>query len=768
MEVRYVGLRKTRILTASAARRRILCCLLILTMMAAALPARAATAIYTVTASKVNVRSAPDADAEIITVVRQGSEMTFLSDGQDGWIKVLVGGKEGYVSAEYARLSTVITGAGTLTGVVTTDKLNLRAEPSSSGKSLDMLRKGTTLTIVSKNGDWYQVNYNGTSGYVAAAYIRMTAATVQSENPIVPVVTQPYITPAPTVAPTPAPVYTTTLKEGSKGTEVKELQVKLINLGYLKASADGIYGSTTKRAVRSFQSANGLKVDGIAGPATRSAIDAAASKLSPSQIITVTGVILKSGSSGDAVRTLQNNLIRLGYLTGSADGKFGTGTKNAVRAFQAANGLTADGEAGEKTLAAIQAAVSAVTSAATLQEGSRGDAVRALQQKLISLGCMTSSADGIYGTSTKAAVQKFQTQKGMTATGAADAATISAIDQAYQSGAIGTGTITAPSPVQQPTTVISPSQSDLAKYPTLKYGDTGSYVITLQTRLKALNYFTGSIGGNFGTLTQKAVSAFQSANGLTADGVVGQSTWSALFAKNAGTAASTTLKLGDKGDEVSAMQARLKELGYLSGNVDGDFGAKTMMAVQAFQTKMGYTADGIAGPQLLTALYSPSALKATDIGANGVVPGNPNFGESDVKVIRDTNYAVAEQMTAMAKQYLGCKYIYAHQSPPYFDCSGLTYYIYKQFGYTLKRTAYAQGYDDTWPKIEKISDLQIGDLIYFNTNETDEDLCDHAAIYLGDGTFIHASSSAGKVVINNLTSGYYYNHFSWGRRVLNN
>ena len=122
---------------------------------------------------------------------------------------------------------------------------------------------------------------------------------------------------------------------------------------------------------------------------------------------------------------------------------------------------------------------------------------------------------------------------------------------------------------------------------------------------------------------------------------------------------------------------------------------------------------------------------------------------------------------ALAKQFMGCTYIYAHQAPPYFDCSGLTYYIYKQFGYTLKRTAYMQGYDDTYPKIARIEALQPGDLIYFNTNTTDGDLCDHAAIYIGDGSFIHASSSAGKVVINSITSGYYKEHFSWGRRVLN-
>ena len=84
---------------------------------------------------------------------------------------------------------------------------------------------------------------------------------------------------------------------------------------------------------------------------------------------------------------------------------------------------------------------------------------------------------------------------------------------------------------------------------------------------------------------------------------------------------------------------------------------------------------------------------------------------------------------------------------------------------SLKRTAYSQGYDTTYEKISSVSSLKRGDLVFFNTI-SDSDLSDHVGIYLGGGCFIHASSGGHKVVVSNLTTGYYNRVFSWGRRVL--
>ena len=79
------------------------------------------------------------------------------------------------------------------------------------------------------------------------------------------------------------------------------------------------------------------------------------------------------------------------------------------------------------------------------------------------------------------------------------------------------------------------------------------------------------------------------------------------------------------------------------------------------------------------------------------------------------------------------------------------YYCVKNLWY---RTVYDQGYDNTYFKVEAIKDLQ-EDLIYFNTNHSDEDLSDHADIFIENNQFIHASSAKGKIVISGPSEEYY-------------
>lgn len=131
------------------------------------------------------------------------------------------------------------------------------------------------------------------------------------------------------------------------------------------------------------------------------------------------------------------------------------------------------------------------------------------------------------------------------------------------------------------------------------------------------------------------------------------------------------------------------------------------------------------------------------------------------------------KVLALAKEQMGIKYVYAAQSPSSgFDCSGFTYYVFKNAaGITLKRTAYTQGYNNSYTKITNRKDLKLGDLVFFNTvDDGASDLCDHVGIYIGNNEFIHASSAAGKVTVSSLgtsSSSYYYRTFSWGRRIIN-
>lgn len=124
----------------------------------------------------------------------------------------------------------------------------------------------------------------------------------------------------------------------------------------------------------------------------------------------------------------------------------------------------------------------------------------------------------------------------------------------------------------------------------------------------------------------------------------------------------------------------------------------------------------------------------------------------------------AEIVISAAMAKIGCDYEYACSGPSKFDCSGLVKYAYKKVGITMSVNAYQQGYGDG-TKIG-YKDLKPGDLVCFNTNAGDGDLSDHTGIYIGGGKFVHASSGSGEVMVSTLTSGYYQDTFSWGRRIL--
>lgn len=142
------------------------------------------------------------------------------------------------------------------------------------------------------------------------------------------------------------------LRIGATGEQVKNLQEILNKLGFNSGTIDGIFGNKTAAAVKAFQTANGLTVDGIVGKNTWTAIDKAL--LSPPPIA---HPLLKTGSTGESVKYLQYTLNKLGYSSGSIDGIFGNKTLAAVKTFQAANGLVADGIVGNKTWACIDKAL---------------------------------------------------------------------------------------------------------------------------------------------------------------------------------------------------------------------------------------------------------------------------------------------------------------------------------------------------------------------------------------------------------------------------
>ena len=341
---------------------------------------------------------------------------------------------------------------------------------------------------------------------------------------------------------------------------------------------------------------------------------------------------LRLGSRGTAVLQLQQALNALGYDTNGADGKFGKGTERAVKAYQQANGLTADGKAGVKTLAQLYSgsSVSGSTSGTasseiytaknpnTLQSGDSGSKVTQLQNALKLLGFNTGGVDGQFGSGTKKAVMQFQRVNGLTVDGLAGTQTQKLLYSQVDSGVSGGSSSSGSS---------SSGSSGFTR--TLRKGYTGADVIAVQQKLKELGFYSGSIDGVYGTGSIAAVKKFQQQNGLTADGLVGSRTYTALMSASTGSSSNSgsdnsssssdstsgqdyaegTLSYGSSGTEVKKMQQALKALGY---NVcaDGFYGALTQMAVTQFQKRNGLTADGVAGSATLKLLYSGSAKEA--------------------------------------------------------------------------------------------------------------------------------------------------------------
>ena len=122
-------------------------------------------------------------------------------------------------------------------------------------------------------------------------------------------------------------------------------------------------------------------------------------------------------------------------------------------------------------------------------------------------------------------------------------------------------------------------------------------------------------------------------------------------------------------------------------------------------------------------------------------------------------------IVAKAKEYLGCPYVYGKAGPSSFDCSGFTSYNYKQFGYSINRTASTQLNNDGTSVAR--ADLQPGDLVFFRDYSCTKS-ASHVGIYIGDGQFIHASSSssASGVKISSLSESWYANRYVGAKRIL--
>ncbi|MDR2903626.1 MAG: peptidoglycan-binding protein [Clostridiales bacterium] len=337
---------------------------------------------------------------------------------------------------------------------------------------------------------------------------------------------------------------TSTIRQGSTGTDVGRLQYVLNYIAEFYPEVPSViqdfsYTNATTNAVLAFQKAFGLPQDGNVGPATwqklyevyweiRDTIN-----VPDEELPAYPGYALTVGASGDAVRQMQNCLNNIsasrypsiGTLT--ADGSFGPATRSAVMEFQRIYGLTQDGVVGPSTWQMImqECAYSGGPSVdypgQSLRSGSSGDAVLQIQKCLNNIAdnypaIPKLTEDGKFGPGTTRSVVAFQQIFGLSADGIVGRQTWDKIiAECHANG-------TAPAPA----------------YPgyLIGVGSSGSYVLQLQQCLNHIAIRYPSIpriseDGAFGNGTRTAVIAFQQAFGLTADGLVGQTTWNKIMAQ---------------------------------------------------------------------------------------------------------------------------------------------------------------------------------------------------------------------------------------------
>ncbi|OLP17082.1 hypothetical protein BST81_17130 [Leptolyngbya sp. 'hensonii'] len=305
---------------------------------------------------------------------------------------------------------------------------------------------------------------------------------------------------------------------------------------------------------------------------------------------------LRKGDKGPEVRSLQTSLKQQGYLVGPVDGQYGSGTEQAVRQFQAAKGLKADGIAGKATLAALGQVAQGgpvlddAGDGQTLRRGSKGQAVMVLQDRLREAGYYKGPVNGSYGPQTEAAVRQLQQVNGLTPDGVYGPKTAQALQQG-KSQSTSSGSATG-------------SMTSTGKTIVLRLGSRGVEVSTLQERLKTAGAYEGSITGIYDAATEAAVKRFQADSNLPVDGIAGIKTQRALQLFATGSASSkavdesvaepTAPAIEDSGNpSVLKLQQRLQERGFNPGPLDGKMGPKTNAAIQSAQRALGLPEEDI-------------------------------------------------------------------------------------------------------------------------------------------------------------------------------
>lgn len=344
------------------------------------------------------------------------------------------------------------------------------------------------------------------------------------------------------------------LDEGDRSPVVAQIQERLMDLGYMDSDEPTeYYGSITERAVKTFQSHNGLSSDGICGSETYYLLFSDDAKK----------YVMQLGDSGDDVEGVQQRLYELGYVTTKSNitGTFGDLTQSAVEDFQSRNNLKSDGKVGYNTLEKL---FSENPVSKCYSIGDKDDVIKQVQEKLKKLKYYSGSATGEYTKATATAVRKFQQNNDLVVDGTLGPSTKSAILSSHAQAYV------------------------------MQIGESGSDVKKVQTRLAKLNYLrSANVTGYFGEKTAEAVMAFQERNKLHADGKVGTGTYNSLFSSSAKKAKTVTPSATPSGGSASGGGSS----GSSGGSSSPSSGKGVEKLIEIAQSKKGCRyVSGAKGP----------------------------------------------------------------------------------------------------------------------------------------------------------------------------
>ncbi|HEY9801512.1 MAG TPA: peptidoglycan-binding protein [Leptolyngbyaceae cyanobacterium] len=347
------------------------------------------------------------------------------------------------------------------------------------------------------------------------------------------------------------------LESGDQGPSVRNLQQKLQQAGFYQAPVTQVYDSTTEQAVRQFQEAAGLPVDGVASASTIEKLNQWRSSPAANQTqqFTTTSTPTRSNNTIAAnTQTRRNN-------TTAANTQTRRNTTTAANSQTRRNTTTAANTQtrSNNTTAAVNAATNKRRSPNYLVKGDEGEEVRSLQQRLRVAGFYYGNATGIFGPITEEAVKRFQTAYKLDADGIVGPATLSKLPPAGIGGE-------------------NPPQRTTAK-DTLTVGDRGEAVRVLQEQLIKAGYLQGQPNGYFGPYTAEAVKRFQAANYLAASGIAGPTTRARLH--------SLVNKTPKSDFNVLEIQRRLQARGFYKGQLNGLMADDTRKAIKQAQEFYG-------------------------------------------------------------------------------------------------------------------------------------------------------------------------------------